>query len=528
MWKSLSIFLMVGVAGCSVHPTSPEVAEPYVPPMTVRSSPQQNETQSTFAAQPSIFKVVEAQVGELNADTLGTEANVQVSYPSLAPKDTVGVRLTGVALRDAPIQIVSTVSTLTFKLPKAWVTENKGRTVNLTYTYKVGGAGNLITSSPLSIRVVGAQGQNVFKVVEAPAGELNADTLGAEATVQVSYPNLAPRDTVGVRLAGVALRDVPIQTVSAVSILTFKLPKAWVAENKGRTVSLTYTYKVGGVGNLITSAPLPIRVTGTAVPTDGQRVADALNKQYTNTSNTCPGNQAAYFCNGVLIRVVDATPAFHAWNPSPGAVTLGGVSFSYIRADLGMSRLQEGRNHGLILKPAQAFTENNGYPLQLLCSFAYDAGTAKRYMNGCGDSVHYPQTSRPCAAQNITTVAAWRTHFQAYPATNENRYIHQCGFGADERGFALSLAARDNPNAEHVRWRQNEVVIKTWPQNTATLPIMAVFYLDASNGNAGLEQARFIQRDFYKTTGRSLPVIRLAPNMAAGSLFSYRPSDQGI
>ncbi|KNH20671.1 hypothetical protein ACS77_24810, partial [Pseudomonas syringae] len=103
---------------------------------------------------------------------------------------------------------------LTFKVPKAWVTENRNRTVSLTFTYKVGGAGNLITSSPLSIRVMGAQGQSVFKVVEAPTGELNADTLGTEANVQVSYPAMALRDTVGIRLSGVVLRDAPIQTVS--------------------------------------------------------------------------------------------------------------------------------------------------------------------------------------------------------------------------------------------------------------------------------------------------------------------------
>ncbi|MGF6220236.1 hypothetical protein [Pseudomonas sp. YL-218 TE3947] len=482
----------------------------------------------TGAQGQAVFKVVEAPSGELNADTLGANATVQVSYPSLAIRDTVGVRLTGVALRDAPIQTVSTVGVLTFNLPKAWITENLNRTVTLTYTYKVGGAGNLITSSPLSIRVTGAQGQAVFKVVEAPSGELNADTLGANATVQVNYPTLAIRDTVGVRLTGVALRDAPIQTVSTVGVLTFNLPKAWITENLNRSVNLTYTYKVSGAGSLITSSPLVVRIVGATAPTDGQRVANELNAQYSNTSNTCPGNKAAYECNGVLIRVVDASPAFRAWNPSPGAVRLGGVSFSYMRSDLGMSRLQEGRNHGLILKPAQAFTENGGYPLQVLCSFAYDAGTSNRYSSGCGDSSQFPQTSRPCAAQGIVTVAAWRTHMQAYPPTNESRYLHQCGFGTDQSSFALSLSARDNPMAEHIRWRQNEIVIKTWPQNTGTLPIKAFFYLDGSNGNAGLEQAKFIQRDFYKMTGRSIPVIRVAPNMPAASLFSYRAADQGI
>jgi hypothetical protein len=483
----------------------------------------------TVVADQPVFKVVEAPAGELNVSTLGANATVQVRYPTLAARDTVGVRLTGVALRDAPIQTVSTIGVLTFNLPKAWIAENLNRTVTLTYTYKVGGAGSLITSSPLSIRVVGtAQGQAVFKVVEAPAGQLNADTLGANATVQVSYPTLAARDTVGVRLAGVTLRDAPIQTVSTVGVLSFSLPKVWITENINRSVNLTFTYKVGGAGSLITSSPLEIRIVGSTAPTDGQRVANELNAQYSNTSSSCTGNKAAFFCNGVLIRVVDASPAFRAWNPSPAAVTLGGVSFSYMRSGLGMSRLQEGRNHGIILKPAQAFTENGGYPLQVLCSFAYDAGSGKRYMNGCGDSPQFPQTSRPCAAQGIATVAAWRAHLQAYPPTNENRYLHQCGFGTDQPSFALSLSARDNPGAEHIRWRQNEIVIKTWPQNTATLPIKAFFYLDDSNGNAGLEQAKFIQRDFYKMTGRSIPVIRVAPNMPAASLFSYRVADQGI
>ena len=119
MWKSVSIFLLMGVVGCSVQPTTSEVAQPRARAMTVQSSPPQNETLSTFGAQSSIFQVVEAPVGELNVDTLGTEANVQVSYPSLAAKDTVGVRLTGVALRDAPIQTVSTAGTLTFNGKRA-------------------------------------------------------------------------------------------------------------------------------------------------------------------------------------------------------------------------------------------------------------------------------------------------------------------------------------------------------------------------------------------------------------------------
>ncbi len=476
----------------------------------------------------SVFKVVEAPAGELNADTLGAEANVQVSYPRLAVKDTVGIRLTGVALRDAPIQAVSTVGVQTFKLPKAWLVENKGRTVSLTYTYKVGGAGSLITSAPLSIRVVGAQGQSVFKVVEAPAGELNADTLGAEANVQVSYPSLAVKDTVGIRLTGVALRDAPIQTVSTLGVQTFKLPKAWLVENKGRTVSLTYTYKVAGVGNLITSSPLPIKVTGVAAPGDGQRVANELNAQYSTVSNTCPNspNQGAWYCSGVLIRTVDDSTSFRAWNPSPGAVKLGAVSYSYMKTGIGMNQLQGSRTQGFVLETGQNFTANGGYPLRVLCSYPYDAGTLIRGAAGCGAASNFPSNSGPCAAQGLTTLAGWRAHFQQYPANSTNRYHHQCSFGVDKAGFELSLLSRENPAGELAAWRQNEVMIQTWPQNTSNLPIKAFIYFNTASRAVGVEGAKNIQRDFLKSTGRRIPVIKVSPN--AATIFSYSAGDQGI
>ncbi|MEO8646974.1 hypothetical protein, partial [Pseudomonas sp.] len=186
MWRVSGCLLVLTVVGCTTQgiPTDPEPPTGGQTISSVLTSPGQDGSEVLTAQQAAVFKVVEAPAGELNVDTLGANATVQVNYPTLAPRDTVGVRLTGVALRDAPIQTVSTVGVLTFSLPKSWITENLNRTVTLTYTYKVGGAGNLITSSPLSIRVIGAQGQAVFKVVEAPAGELNVSTLGANATVQ--------------------------------------------------------------------------------------------------------------------------------------------------------------------------------------------------------------------------------------------------------------------------------------------------------------------------------------------------------
>jgi hypothetical protein len=530
MWRIIGFLLVLTVAGCNSQgiPSDHELPTSDPAKSSVMTIPVQGGSEAFTTQQATVFKVVEAPAGELNADTLGANATVQVSYPTLAIRDTVGVRLTGVALRDAPIQTVSTVGVLTFNLPKAWITENLNRTVTLTYTYKVGGDGNLITSSPLSIRVTGAQGQAVFKVVEAPSGELNADTLGANATVQVRYPTLATRDTVGVRLTGVVLRDAPIQTVSTVGVLTFNLPKAWMTENLNRSVNLTYTYKVSGAGSLITSSPLVVRIVGSTAPTDGQRVANELNAQYSNTSNTCPGNKAAYECSGVLIRTVDDSTAFRAWNPSPGAVTLGGVSFSYMKIGIGMNQLQGSRTQGFVLEPGQYFTANGGYPLQVLCSYPYDGGTLIRSAAGCGAASNFPSNSGPCAAQGINTLATWRAHFQQYPANSTNRYHHQCSFGPDQASFALSLTSRENPAAELAAWRQNEVMIKTWPQNTSNLPIKAFIYFNTASRAVGVEGAKNIQRDFLKMTGRRIPVIRVTPNVTTGDIFSYFGADQGI
>ncbi|MFP0198001.1 hypothetical protein ACKJSM_22875, partial [Pseudomonas sp. PHC1] len=470
--------------------------------------------------------------GELNADTLGAEANVQVSYPSLAVRDTVGVRLTGVALRDAPIQTVSTVGVLTFKLPKAWLVENKGRTVSLTYTYKVGGVGGLITSSPLSIRVVGAPGQSVFKVAEAPAGELNADTLGAEANVQVSYPSLAVRDTVGVRLTGVALRDAPIQTVSTVGVHTFKLPRAWLAENKGRTVSLTYSYKVGGAGNLITSPPLSIRVVGEVSVGDGQRTANELNAQYADTRQNC-GSAAspAVDCSGVILRATINGAAYRAWNPSPLSQQNGGVSFFYLRQDALFKAFPWNypNTSGIVffnrqLRPAGMAD------IPVLCFFPLDGGSDIRADQGCGVSRNYPSVSRSCEQQGITTAAGWLTHYNQGPVGW--KYQRQCGFNVRSNQGALAanafyqgILAMKLLGAESFNgW--NEIRLATWPQNIhTTIPIKAFFY--TSNG---LADAKFNQQDFYKYSNRLVPVIKLTlPRTNAESArFEYNKADQAV
>ena len=393
-------------------------------------------------------------------------------------------------------------------------------------------------SSVMTILVQGGsevfttQQATVFKVVEAPAGELNANTLGANATVQVSYPTLATRDTVGVRLTGVALRDAPIQTVSTVGVLTFNLPKAWITENLNRSVNLTYTYKVGGAGSLITSSPLAIKIVGAVAEGDGQQVANELNQQYADTRQNCgSASLPAALCSGVMLRATVNGTGYRAWNPSPLSQQNGGVSFFYIRKDAAFKAFPSvyPNTSGIIFFPAQLRPQGT-VDVPVLCIFPMDGGSDIRGDQGCGISSNFPSISRSCELQGITTAAGWLTHYNQ--GTAPLKYQRQCGFNvrsgqgqlaanAFYQGIlAMKLLGTESFNT----W--NEIRLATWPQNIhTTIPIKAFFY--TSNG---LADARFNQQDFYKYSGKAVPIIKLTlPRTTAESaLFEFNKADQSV
>ncbi|CAK17427.1 hypothetical protein [Pseudomonas entomophila] len=466
-----------------------------------------------------VFALQQAVGSELDLDPLTGDATLKVFYTGMGKGDTVGARLAGVLTRDTVIQTVTAPGVLSFNLPRSWLRENLGRTVTLTYSYKAKGTGKLFTSAALPVSIVSTRPEQ-FGVAGTVDGQLEFDSLGDDAKVTVLFGAMAPGDTVGVRLVGSVTRDTKIEKVVDDGPLTFSIPRAWLQENIGRSITLTYSYKIAGAGALVVSRPLSVTVTSALarVAVSGAQVVQGLNARFQETG-PCPGDQADYQCNGVFIRVVDYSPAFRAWNPSPGAQKLGGVSFSYIRRDLKTLKLQENRTHGLIL------TEGNRWvapllPLKVLCAYPYDGGTATRDGSGCGKNKGYADSDR-CALGKINTVTQWRRRFTQYP-TGEARYDHQCSFDPDKAGFDLSLQARENPDQEHVRWRQNEVVIKTWAQNVHNLPVEAFFY----TSTAGREPARSIQKDFYKSTGRFVPVVQVA--LSAPEVFTYKVCDQVV
>ncbi|MBX8538575.1 hypothetical protein K5D41_02650 [Pseudomonas cichorii] len=235
----------------------------------------------------------------------------------------------------------------------------------------------------------------------------------------------------------------------------------------------------------------------------GYSVVDAMNKRYADTRTQCPDGRAAYYCNGVLFRSNDATPAFHAWDPSPGSIANNGVSFTYARSDVHINMLAYNRPYGFTFK---AYNAPTTYLPPLRCAYPYDAATS-----GSPD----PCTFRgECEAMGVTTVAAWAARFQAYPYSS-------CAFGPGAVQFQLSIDVRQVLPA-NLYW--NEIMIAAWPRNIPKeLPLEAFFH---QKNIGGLAQAQFIQNDYFQQTQRFLPIVEMDLNATDGKFFSYDPAQQ--
>lgn len=246
----------------------------------------------------------------------------------------------------------------------------------------------------------------------------------------------------------------------------------------------------------------------------GYQIATKLNARYNDKRMACPGNGAAYRCNGVLVRTTSATPEYHAWNPSPGSIERDGVSFSYLRDDIHLPVLPWSKPQGLIMKELEAPT---AYPLTLRCAWPFDGATFHR-SNSCNAHSDSPTASRPCDEQGITTVDAYIEHFYKQPS----RY-HGCSLKGNQASFAVSIEARSRLTAADQRIH-NEIIIADWPQDIPQqLPLEGFFYVAVT----GKSSARYFQRDYFQQTGQFLPVVHLTSNVTRTAyLFEFDPQDQ--
>lgn len=230
----------------------------------------------------------------------------------------------------------------------------------------------------------------------------------------------------------------------------------------------------------------------------GYQVAANMNRRYADPRTECMNQQAAYFCNGVLIRGAAATTTFHAWNPSPNSEGRNGVSFSYLRADVGTTKLAG--TQGFTMKESFAPAK---HPLTLRCSYPVNAKTSS-----------IPDSCRAsCEQQGITSVETWREIHGTSPADS-------CAFTSNPAQFQLSVLVRSALTpAARAGW--NELIVAAWPQDIPSqIPLEAFFYTAANT----LPQAQFIQRDYFNVTGAFLPVVRMTLTQAQP--FDYTPHDQ--
>ncbi|HEY0287844.1 MAG TPA: hypothetical protein VGC62_12670 [Pseudomonas sp.] len=234
----------------------------------------------------------------------------------------------------------------------------------------------------------------------------------------------------------------------------------------------------------------------------GYTVVAKMNARYNDTRTECPNQQAAYYCNGVLFRSNQATTAFHAWDPSPNSHKNNGVSFSYGRSDINITKLVFNRMYGFTFKELAAPT---AYSPTLRCAYPFDAATSAM-ADTCTDR-------GKCEALGITSVDSWIAKYQSTPTQG-------CAFGPGAGQFQLHVDVRPRVLPD-LGW--NEIMIAPWPDGIPEqLPLESLFY----QAETARPQAQFIQTDYFTQTQRFLPVVRMdlaAPN---GEMFTYDPADQ--
>ena len=259
----------------------------------------------------------------------------------------------------------------------------------------------------------------------------------------------------------------------------------------------------------------------------GTEAVRQLKAWYESTAADCEGaDKPAHLCSGILLRATDTNPAFYPWDPSHGAIALGGVSFSWLRQDQTFSRTWENWN-GFIFYPNQAIPDGKIKTIKVLCTFPINANTWERpTLQGCGPMPDEPDTDT-CQSLEIESASEW---LEKYGRTATLSKV--CGWdirdgtGGTAAWFKTSLDAHQGLTGL-ARETFNELMLSTWNTGEgADLPLHSFFYPARSlesRAKAQTDQARY--RAAY---GITLPLIRLAFPVRAQdtTVISFLESDQ--
>lgn len=280
----------------------------------------------------------------------------------------------------------------------------------------------------------------------------------------------------------------------------------------------------------------------------GPAVVAELTARYNNKAVNCGTAAApAYMCSGVLATTTYSVPPVHAWDVmDTTAYRRGQITAAFLRADAKMKHGPVTTHAGFILKPTQKIMSDELIP-DILCFSPSQSGPNNRDQQGCGGLVHYNAQAyylaRPCQEQGINTAEQWQNSLYA---TVTNVYGVQDVSGYNNAlirtGYACAFDVRPSLK-EGATTAFNEVIklrnqlplhenpnvlsIGIWPLDSGEkLPIEA-FYYSVPESKA---KAQNDQRDFFKETGRSIPLImiRFPATPADEAVFEFIPGDQAI
>lgn len=236
-------------------------------------------------------------------------------------------------------------------------------------------------------------------------------------------------------------------------------------------------------------------------------ILDDLNNRFHKTVDSCNENNPAYYCSGVLIRATGNSNGYYPWNPSPSAIELGSVSFSYLRNDIKINSLW--KNNGYIFKSqSDAISENTA--INYRCSYPYEALSVSRGQNGCGE-INDDEQENNCYLLGAQSLYSWS---ELMIQKNNHISVAQCSFDATSTlEFILSLKAHDVGRFDlddsilmGLGEQYNEILLEVWEQDQL-VPLEAFWYLsgdEEARNNALYDRVRYLE-----VTGNYVEVVEL-------------------
>ncbi|MCD5970327.1 hypothetical protein [Pseudomonas quasicaspiana] len=271
---------------------------------------------------------------------------------------------------------------------------------------------------------------------------------------------------------------------------------------------------------------------------DGPAVAALLNRNYNQLGTECVQRgskkvRGYYFCTGVLLRSVD-NGNFNPWSVSPTADALWGMSFSWVRHDVGVHNLYHSAGF-VVLNPADilglVIPEIRTGMDETKCVYPFDAWTTRtmdRQYSGCDDEgtgIGWPTEDMAWGScdqrYRYSSSTQWDAHFR-----NANQINYkQCSWNADNpQGWRNMIASRRNFPSEQ-SWNEVMVSVSTRDEEVLRAWTTAFFY-DPARAN-GLSDSKAFQRKM-DNTGKWVPILRLLFSAPSTSRFQYFAADQAI